>query len=253
MIPVDSIFSPVRRVSYEVEAARVGQRTDYDKLALDITTDGSHRPRKLSLRRPRSSSVSSRSSPISRRSRACTKPPRPRARSLRPAGWRTSRSRSWSSGVRSYNCLKRVGIETIGDLGPRRARPSSPPSRTSGGSPSRRSRRPSGLTEAPFGRSRSSVRHHKTGRKLGRDSAHRKALYANLCASLIEHGRIKTTEAKAKEVRPVVEQLITLGKRGEYTRTGKRCRFSGRSSSRTSSSPRSPRGSPTGRAATRVS
>jgi large subunit ribosomal protein L17 len=59
------------------------------------------------------------------------------------------------------------------------------------------------------------VRHHKTGRKLGRDSAHRKALYANLCASLIEHGRIKTTEAKAKEVRPVVEQLITLGKRGD--------------------------------------
>jgi large subunit ribosomal protein L17 len=59
------------------------------------------------------------------------------------------------------------------------------------------------------------VRHHKTGRKLGRDSAHRKALYANLCASLIEHGRIKTTEAKAKEVRPVAEQLITLGKRGD--------------------------------------
>ncbi len=59
------------------------------------------------------------------------------------------------------------------------------------------------------------MRHHKTGRKLGRDSAHRKALYANLCASLIEHGRIKTTEAKAKEVRPVVEQLITLGKRGD--------------------------------------
>jgi large subunit ribosomal protein L17 len=59
------------------------------------------------------------------------------------------------------------------------------------------------------------VRHHKTGRKLGRDSAHRKALYANLCAGLIEHGRIKTTEAKAKEVRPVVEQLITLGKRGD--------------------------------------
>src|SRR5256884_6355641 len=45
VIPVDSIFSPVRRVSYEVEAARVGQRTDYDKLTLDITTDGSLDPR----------------------------------------------------------------------------------------------------------------------------------------------------------------------------------------------------------------
>src|SRR4249919_2436833 len=45
VIPVDSIFSPVRRVSYEVEAARVGQRTDYDKLTLDVTADGSIDPR----------------------------------------------------------------------------------------------------------------------------------------------------------------------------------------------------------------
>jgi large subunit ribosomal protein L17 len=59
------------------------------------------------------------------------------------------------------------------------------------------------------------VRHHKSGRKLGRDAAHRKALYANLTVSLIEHGRIRTTEAKAKEVRPIVEEMITLGKRGD--------------------------------------
>ncbi len=59
------------------------------------------------------------------------------------------------------------------------------------------------------------MRHQKAGRKLGRDSAHRKALYANLAVALIEHGRIKTTVAKAKEVRPVAEQMITLGKRGD--------------------------------------
>jgi large subunit ribosomal protein L17 len=59
------------------------------------------------------------------------------------------------------------------------------------------------------------VRHQRAGRKLGRDSAHRKALNANLAVALIEHGRIKTTEAKAKEARPFVEQLITLGKRGD--------------------------------------
>jgi large subunit ribosomal protein L17 len=59
------------------------------------------------------------------------------------------------------------------------------------------------------------VRHQKQGRKLGRDPAHRKALYANLCGALIEHGRIRTTEAKAKEVRPIVEEMITLGKRGD--------------------------------------
>ncbi len=61
------------------------------------------------------------------------------------------------------------------------------------------------------------MRHQRAGRKLGRDSAHRKALYANLASALIEHGRIKTTEAKAKEVRPIVEQMITLGKRGDVS------------------------------------
>jgi large subunit ribosomal protein L17 len=58
------------------------------------------------------------------------------------------------------------------------------------------------------------VRHHRAGKKLGRDSSHRKALYANLTGSLIEHGRIKTTEAKAKAVKPIAEQMITLGRRG---------------------------------------
>jgi large subunit ribosomal protein L17 len=57
------------------------------------------------------------------------------------------------------------------------------------------------------------VRHRRSGKKLGRDSAHRKALYANLAAALFEHGRIRTTEAKAKAVKPIVEKLITLGKR----------------------------------------
>ena len=59
------------------------------------------------------------------------------------------------------------------------------------------------------------MRHQRAGRKLGRDAAHRKALYANLTASLIEHGRIRTTLAKAKEVRPVAEEMITLGRRGD--------------------------------------
>jgi large subunit ribosomal protein L17 len=59
------------------------------------------------------------------------------------------------------------------------------------------------------------VRHHRSGKKLGRDSAHRKALYSNLAGALIEHGRIKTTEAKAKAVKPIAEQMITLGRRGD--------------------------------------
>ena len=59
------------------------------------------------------------------------------------------------------------------------------------------------------------MRHQRAGKKLGRDSAHRKALYANLTASLIEHGRIKTTVTKAKAVKPIAEQMITLGRRGD--------------------------------------
>jgi len=59
------------------------------------------------------------------------------------------------------------------------------------------------------------MRHARSGKKLGRDSAHRKALYSNLAGALIEHGRIKTTEAKAKAVKPIAEKMITLGRRGD--------------------------------------
>ena len=59
------------------------------------------------------------------------------------------------------------------------------------------------------------MRHQRAGKKLGRTSAHRKSLYANLAGALIEHGRIKTTEAKAKAVKPELERLITLAKKGD--------------------------------------
>ena len=59
------------------------------------------------------------------------------------------------------------------------------------------------------------MRHQRSGRKLGRDSSHRKALYANLAGALIEHGRIRTTEAKAKAVKPYAERMITLARRGD--------------------------------------
>ena len=59
------------------------------------------------------------------------------------------------------------------------------------------------------------MRHARTGKKLGRDAAHRRALYSNLAGALITHGRIQTTEAKAKAVKPFAEKMITLGKRGD--------------------------------------
>ena len=59
------------------------------------------------------------------------------------------------------------------------------------------------------------MRHQKQRGKLSRDAAHRKALFMNLCREVIDHERIQTTEAKAKAVKPEVEKLITLGKRGD--------------------------------------
>lgn len=58
------------------------------------------------------------------------------------------------------------------------------------------------------------MRHRKAGKKLGRSSGHRRALRANLVTALFQHGRIETTEAKAKAVRGQAERLITLAKRG---------------------------------------
>ncbi len=59
------------------------------------------------------------------------------------------------------------------------------------------------------------MRHAKQRNKLSRDSAHRRALLRNLCREVIQHERIKTSQAKAKAVKPKVERLITLGKRGD--------------------------------------
>ncbi len=58
------------------------------------------------------------------------------------------------------------------------------------------------------------MRHGKAGRKLNRTSSHRNAMFANMAASLIEHEQIVTTLPKAKELRPIVERLVTLAKRG---------------------------------------
>lgn len=59
------------------------------------------------------------------------------------------------------------------------------------------------------------MRHRKSGRKLNRTSSHRKAMFANMAASLIEHEQITTTLPKAKELRPIVDKLVTLAKKGD--------------------------------------
>jgi DNA-directed RNA polymerase subunit alpha len=116
-IPVDSIFSPVRRVSYDVEAARVGQRTDYDKLTLDVTTDGSLAPR---------DAIGQAAEILIRQLAIFTDLERIEglgdgageleAEVPQAHGMENFPIEELELGVRSYNCLKRVGIETIGDL-----------------------------------------------------------------------------------------------------------------------------------------
>jgi large subunit ribosomal protein L17 len=59
------------------------------------------------------------------------------------------------------------------------------------------------------------MRHGKSGRKLNRTASHRKAMFANMAASLIKHEQIVTTLPKAKEMKPIIDKLITLGKRGD--------------------------------------
>src|SRR5579883_2029821 len=117
VIPIDSIFSPVRRVSYEVEAARVGQRTDYDKLTLDVTTDGSIDPREAIaqaaeiLIRQLAIFTDIDKLDVFGEVGAAAEPEVALA-----GGMENFPIEELELGVRSYNCLKRVGIETIGDL-----------------------------------------------------------------------------------------------------------------------------------------
>jgi DNA-directed RNA polymerase subunit alpha len=120
VIPIDSIFAPIRRVSYDVEAARVGQRTDYDKLTLDVTTDGSVDPREA---------IGEAAEILIRQLAIFTDIEKMEgfgeaAQAQDGGGTEPSLAHGMENfpieelelGVRSYNCLKRVGIETIGDL-----------------------------------------------------------------------------------------------------------------------------------------
>ena len=117
VIPIDSMFSPIKRVAYHVESARVGQRTDYDKLILDVTTNGALMPEEA-LRQAAELLVD--------RLTIFTDPERTRsseeyeleaaAQPVAGGGMNDMLIEELELGVRSYNCLKREGIQTVGDL-----------------------------------------------------------------------------------------------------------------------------------------
>jgi DNA-directed RNA polymerase subunit alpha len=131
VIPIDSIFSPVRRVAYSVEQARVGQRTDFDRLTLDIETDGSIDPQ-AALREAAEILISSlsiftdedrieelRAGPggmagLDNGAGAGAAIGAPGGRGGSPMD--DILIEELELGVRSYNCLKRAGIQTVGDL-----------------------------------------------------------------------------------------------------------------------------------------
>ncbi len=131
VIPIDSIFSPVKRVAYSVESARVGQRTDYDKLTLDIETDGSLDPH-AALREAAETLIKylaifsepERVEALREAGAALVGAAAVGAGELGGGGGAVSGGDGMDDilieelelGVRSYNCLKRAGVQTVGDL-----------------------------------------------------------------------------------------------------------------------------------------
>jgi DNA-directed RNA polymerase subunit alpha len=123
VIPVDSMFSPINRVSYDVEAARVGQRTDYDKLILDVTTNGSIDPKdaigeaaEILIRQLAIFTDLERIEGFGESATASADGGLDSGVPSLAGGMENFPIEELELGVRSYNCLKRVGIETIGDL-----------------------------------------------------------------------------------------------------------------------------------------
>jgi DNA-directed RNA polymerase subunit alpha len=123
VIPVDSMFSPINRVTYDVESARVGQRTDYDKLILDVTTNGSIDPKdaiaeaaEILIRQLAIFTDLERIEGFGESAAASTDGGGDNGGVSLAGGMENFPIEELELGVRSYNCLKRVGIETIGDL-----------------------------------------------------------------------------------------------------------------------------------------
>ena len=214
VIPIDSIFSPVKRVSYHVESARVGQRTDYDKLILDITTNGALMPEEA-LREAAEILVD--------RMSIFTDPDRTRSTEEYPIEGLTAAPAGGGMDDVLIEGSSSASVPTIASSAREsrpsatwspRPRPSCSTSRTSARRASTRSR-----TSLPSGASlcgvTSNMRHQKSGRKFNMAPDQRRSLLSGLACQVLEHEKIKTGVARAKEVRPMVEEVITLGKRGD--------------------------------------
>jgi DNA-directed RNA polymerase subunit alpha len=123
VIPIDSIFSPIRRASYGVDSARVGQRTDFDKLTLEVETDGSIEPgsavreaAEILIKTMAIFTDADRVEELTARDALDGAGAEFGAPAGSPAEGDERLIEELEIGVRAYNCLKRAGIQTVGDL-----------------------------------------------------------------------------------------------------------------------------------------
>ena len=224
-IPVDSVHSPIRKVNYTVEAARLGQMTDYDKLTLDVWTNGAVTPQDaIGLAAKLLKDHTAIFINIEE------EPELEQVPHERPAPvYNENLDRSVEElelSVRSYNCLKNANITTIRELvqkseqemlktknfGRKSLNEIKEILSAMGLSLGMKTDEKGNPLTAP---GQESPQQQIQGKKLSRNTSHRRALLRNLVTSMILSERIETTVAKAKAARPVVEQMITLGKQGD--------------------------------------
>ena len=210
VIPVDSIFSPVRKVSYTVENTRVEQMTDRDRLILDVETDGSVTPREAVA--SAGGTLLELVTLFSELAEAASVTVGPAEDDEVPGDYAIT-IEELNLSVRSYNCLKREGIQ----LGRRR----DPQERVRAhGHPELRpevDRRGEGQARGAGSRTAGGVTgaQAQEGPRLGSNPGHQRLLLSTLAAQLFTHEAIDTTEAKAKALRPYAEKLITKAKKGD--------------------------------------
>ena len=210
VIPVDSIFSPVRKVSYAVENTRVEQMTDRDRLILDVETDGSVTPREavasaggtllelVNLFAELAEAASVTVGPGRRRGDAQRL--RHHDRGAEPLG-----SLLQLPEARGHQRGRRPGAEVRGRA---HGHPQLRAEVDRRGQAQARGARPGSAGGV-------AVPRPKKGPRLGSGPAHQKLMLSTLAAQLFVHEAINTTEAKAKVLRPYAEQLITKAKRGD--------------------------------------
>src|SRR5690606_3649779 len=218
-IPVDAVYTPVRRVAYRVEDTRVGQRTDLDRLLVRVWTDGSVDPRtaldqavdtlrsQLAVFNGEAIEAGEEKAPV------ITIP------AAKPAEEPTLRPDQVVLSLESLDLASRVlhslqeeGIDPVNALLALSERDLKKVGGVGDKSPEEIKER---LAAKVLMHKEQEIRHVSSDRKLSRSSSHRTALARSQATALLRHGRIKTTLSKAKILQPYVEKLITTARGGD--------------------------------------